>query len=131
MAWLEILARFGGLIALIGQGVIGWVIWSLRRQFVGSDEFRTLGEGLRQDINGVVEANRAEQQQLGYRVSLLEMQLGSVPSKESLHHLEKSLVRCEGQVAGVAERITGFEKILERTETVLARQEQYLLEQSR
>lgn len=129
--WWDVFWRYGWVFAILVQLLLGWVGWSMRKQFVTAEAFKKFGEELRHEIHQDFEQNRVDHTALDRRVSTLEVQMQSVPSKEALHDLQVSVVRVEGKMDSFAERLEGLDRLFSRAEAVLSRQEQYLMERGR
>lgn len=61
------------------------------------------------------------------RLSTAEARLNDVPSGGALHDLAISIERLRGDVKAVVERLTGVDRVVERMDKILSRQEDYLL----
>lgn len=61
------------------------------------------------------------------RLSTAEARLNDVPSGGALHDLAISVERLRGDVKTVGERLTGVDRVVERMDKILSRQEDYLL----
>ena len=96
------------LIMLVVQAVIAWVLWSFSKKFVTTEifsQYRAKTEEQLEDMEVTVAA--------------LENQVGSLPSKESLHELSLQLSDLGGKLNTLSANISGQGQLMERIERPL------------
>lgn len=119
--------RFGWLFSLLLSGLLSWLLWSLRRQFLSHDDFLKFSQQVRDDLRSEFDTLRDQDAAVERRVAKLEVQMQQVPDKEAMHDLQICVARVEGTMSRLSERLDGTEKLFQRMERVLQRQEDYLL----
>lgn len=72
-------------------------------------------------------ALQRDQLAIRVRLSTLEAQLASVPSAQSLHELSLSVERMSGNLKALGERMGGIDRVVDRVDKMVTRQETYLL----
>ncbi|CUW41126.1 conserved protein of unknown function (Bacteriophage Mu, Gp25 5-119) [Magnetospirillum sp. XM-1] len=98
---------------VIVQGVLAWVLWSMRHQFVLQDEFESYKTDHDTD-HGEIDAKLAAGKNQFTRI---ESELKHLPNrgdidelKAQLHQVDKGLVRLTGSVNVVAAKLGAVEK---------------------
>ncbi len=61
------------------------------------------------------------------RLSTAEARLKDAPSTKSLHELSLSVERMSGNLKALGERMGGMDRVVERMDRILSRQEEFLL----
>lgn len=69
----------------------------------------------------------AEIAALRTRLSVAEGEIAKVPTAGALHELNLSVERMSGNVKALGERLSGVDRVVERMDRMLSRQENYLL----
>mgnify|MGYP006431492143 CR=1 FL=1 len=123
----DLLWRFGWLFSLLISGLLSWLIWSLRRQFLSHDDFIKFSQEVRGDLRSEFDVLREQDAAVERRVAKLEVQMQQVPDKETMHDLQICVARTEGTMSRLGERLDGTEKLFARMERALQRQEDFLL----
>ena len=118
---------WGWLLALLCQLLLMWIQWSIRKRFASAADLQDLGDSIRKEIRDTSESLTHRTTDLEKRVDKIEVQLDRVPSIEHLHDLRVLVTQVEGTTQRLNERLDGAEKLFGRVETVLNRQEDYLL----
>jgi len=114
--WLDVLYRLWPVASLLITGLAAWLLWSIRKHFVTRQEFKDTLEALQGDGQ-----DRSE------RIAALENRIAHVPSQDDVHDLRLCITRLEGSMDTLGKRLDGTERLLERFESVVNRQEDYLM----
>lgn len=101
---MSALAQWGWLISLAVNGFTALLILVLRGSFAGREEHRSVVE----------------------RLTKIEAELKHVPSAASLHELSTAVARMAGDLKVVAARMDGVDRLANRVERVIERQEDWL-----
>ena len=125
--WWDVFWRYGWIFAILAQLLLGWVGWSMRKQFVTAAAFKKFADTLREEIRDDAADAAGSRDRLFNRVTSLEIQMQQVATIETVHDLQLAITRLEGTVSRLNERLDGSEKLFQRMERVLDRQEEYLL----
>jgi len=118
---------WGWLLALLCQLLLMWIQWSVRKRFASATDIKELGDAIRGEIRDTTQDLERRSTDLEKRVDRVELQLDRVPSLEHLHDLRLLVTQVEGTTQRLNERLDGAEKLFGRVETVLNRQEEFLL----
>jgi hypothetical protein len=98
-----------GVISFIVASLTGFYAWSSRKE-----------RGLRVEIDTLKD-----------RIAVLNARVEGAATRGSQHKLSLVVAEIEGDIKGVNAQLEGIGKGMERIETVLARQEEFLLNQGR
>ncbi len=127
MTELKSLSSFGWLIALVLQGVIGWVLWSLRSSFVSRSEFEASNAAMQNKLIEEVRQSQSMAKAASTKVDRFEVRLEAMPSQKEVHDLTVSVEKLSGKVGAAVERLEAADRNQDRMERVLNRVEDYLL----
>lgn len=109
---LELLTKYGWLIALVLQGFIAWIGWSIKERFVTRKDY----EEDKKQLDGLVS-----------RVKRVEEMLEDLPDQSEMHDLSMALEKLSGKMGGLMERVEAAYRNQDRYERVLNRIEDFLL----
>ncbi len=107
------------IIVLIIQGLLAWALWSIRHAFVREEDYaeHLEHEGhLRQEESARITALEGRLLSLDERIALL-------PDASSLNDLAKVVESLRGDLKAIDMRITGVDRLMQRLERALDRQE--------
>ncbi len=97
------------------QGAMGWVLWSLRREFLSRSEW------------AAEKSQLAEKQgELERRITETEHSLARVPGLPAVHELDLGVQALRGEIKALEVKVCGVRELLGRFVTVVERQEEYL-----
>lgn len=113
---LELLWKYGWLVAIGLQLVLGWIGWSARNAFATNKR-------LFQELK----ARDESLQQLTLRLIKAEAELEDKPTAKALHELALAISHFGGDLKALVARTDGLEGIVNRLEKVADRQEEFLL----
>jgi hypothetical protein len=102
LSWLPV-------IGVVGQGLLLWIGWSVRKRFASQEELGT---------------ERDARKQLEAKVTLLEGQVQSLPTSAGMHDLAMSIERLRGDMKAITTQLMATGKTIDRVETTIARHEQ-------
>lgn len=125
MDW-DLVAKFGWMIALILQGLIAWIGWSLQKRFVLRDDYerdlKSLETVFTRDIGEI--RNLADH--TASKMDQMESRFNGVPSHSEIHELSLAIERLSGRLGGLVQKVEAdsenqkrFERVLDRVETFL------------
>jgi uncharacterized coiled-coil protein SlyX len=126
-AWLVVLTA----INVIGLVLGGWVLWSLRRAFVGRSEFDAAMDQIPRDLGERLDRVRDRGAEQDQRLAVLEHQMERTPSRDEIHNLEIAVTRVETTISGLDHRLNGLQTLLERFERQVNVMDGYLREVDR
>lgn len=107
--WMEELWRYLPALILLVQVIMGWALWSLRKEFVTIRDCDECRSSIIRDVN------------------TLERCVTGMPDTQTVHDLALAMERFSGDVRTLQQRVEGSVEILERVERVVARHEDHLL----
>ncbi len=93
------------------QAIMGWVLWSLKREFVCRKEWANM--------------TRAHSE-LEKRVVLAEQELQHIPDDKAVHGLELEIQGLRGEMKILDVKVSGVRELLDRFVNVVERQENWL-----
>ncbi len=106
---LQQISEFASLLALPASAVLGWLVWSLRKEFVRRDEH--------EDHKAAIER----------RIGKIEADLTGMPSDDETKELLLAIESMRGNMKALDARMSGQYDILRRVEVQLNRVDNYLL----
>jgi len=99
----EFLLRWGILIAFLAvQGVWGWVLWSLKKQFVPAEKLTEYQEKKGKRIGSV----ETDVNTLKHRMDSVEAAIKALPTVQGIHDLTVELERARGEMRGLSAEMT-------------------------
>lgn len=108
--------RYLPVLVLVVQLLMGWVLWSLRKEFVAKKSCEECREG----ISGNVAV-------LDKRMTRAEGVVENMPNAEVVHSLALLIEGLSGDVQALGKQVEGVKDLVERVERVVARHEEHLL----
>lgn len=123
MELLEILSKYGWLLALMSQLFLGWVGWSFQKQFVTREDY---GEDAKRFVEELEELEK-RLDDFNRRMERAEGRLDVMPSQTEIHELSLAIEKLNGELGRVVERVDASNTNQNRFESVLGRVEEYLL----
>jgi hypothetical protein len=98
------------------QAVWGWILWSLRKQFVSLEEHEKsrMQHGERM---GTLESGASV---LSHRLDIVEHDINSLPTAQGISELTVSLERLRGEMMGVRAEMSGQRDSMKAIERQLA-----------
>lgn len=106
---LQQVSEFASLLALPASAVLGWLVWSLRKEFVRQDDHI---------------AHKADVER---RIAQLESELNGMPTGDETKELLLAIENMRGNMKALEARLSGQSEILRRVEVQLNRVDNYLL----
>jgi len=120
---LELLSKYGWLLALVSQLFLGWVGWSLKKQFVTREDY---GKDAKRFVDEL-ETLEKRLDDFHRRMERAEGRLDDMPSQTEIHELSVALEKLSGELGRVVERVEASNVNQSRLERVMDRVETYLL----
>lgn len=96
------------LVVLVGQGVLAWIFWSMRKSFVP-----------REHCDGRCKEGEDRMGNAESRMSALEMAHKVMPSTRDINNLSGRLGTIEGELKGMSATLEGQAEVMRRIETPL------------
>lgn len=103
------ISEVASLLALPASAVLGWLVWSLRKEFVRQDDHN----------NHKADVER--------RIAHLENELNGMPTSDETKELLLAIENMRGNMRALEARVGGQYDILRRVEVQLNRVDNYLL----
>lgn len=95
---MDLFFKWMPLLALVAQGLLAWIMWSMRREFVRRDDCSACAAAL------------------ASRICTVEVGLSSLPSAESWTKMQIALEDQRGSVRVMLAKMEGQEALLKRIE---------------
>ncbi len=116
------------IIVLIIQGLLAWVLWSIRHAFVREEDY---AEHVEQE-NNLRQESIARLSTLEGRLLTLSERITLLPDATTLNDLGKAVESLRGDLKALDMRITGLDRLMQSLERTLDRQEKtYVAKYSR
>ncbi|MDO8606166.1 MAG: hypothetical protein Q7R40_06500 [Phaeospirillum sp.] len=110
---MDVFLTWWPILLVIVQCILAWVLWSMRQQFVTHDAFEAFKETHTKAHDGIT-ADFAEGRRM---FSEITTELKHLPTrrdiedlKETLHTVDKGVIRMSGHIREVAARLGAVEK---------------------
>lgn len=101
MDWLDIVLKLGSAIVLVFQGLLVWVLWSLRKQFVARTHCDTQCQAMRDKQTELEQAQKA------------------LPDAAEVQAMAVQLAGIEGSIKTVMATVQGQAELMQRIERPL------------
>jgi hypothetical protein len=101
MERVNIILTMVQIILILGQGLLGWVLWSLRKQFVPREHCATKCEALAQKQAELAQAQKA------------------LPTAAEVRDMQIQLAEIEGDIKTVKATVEGHLELMQRLERPL------------
>lgn len=115
MTLWEMFWRYGWLWALLANGLVLWLSWSLSRQFVTHPFFSSYSKGVDERFKQI-EQRQTETESL---LKQIATSLAALPKASDLHRLEVSLTGIDGAVKASQAEVRGLANGMARVERVV------------
>lgn len=128
----QFLQPWGWLLSLTFTGLVVLFGMAIRGQMVTRQELdeREKSAKAAAELHAALHEKEAEHYAaLAQRVERHDQRLADLPTKDEVHELELHIIRLEGTINTLGERLAGFGAIVERAEKVVDRQEAYFMRQ--
>lgn len=109
----ELIRTWGWLLALVANGLVLWVGWTLRKKFVSQEDFSAhvrADESHKSAVREHLAEHDAELNTLADKVN-------AMPGKDAIHVLEVNLANIRGEQARTNEALHGMREIMRRIES--------------
>lgn len=108
----ELIRTWGWLLALVANGLVLWVGWTLRKKFVSQEDFSAhvrADESHKSAVREHLAEHDAELNTLADKVN-------AMPGKDAIHVLDVKLVSIQGELTRTNEALRGLREIMHRVE---------------
>lgn len=107
--------------------VVVWVVALSQLLTFGLTIWNLMASGSRANAKKIEDHGRRLDDH-GLRINGLEQGQRGLPSKDDMHELELAMEQLKGEMKTMSAVMTGNQAIMERLETIVARQESHLLD---
>lgn len=112
---IDELLRWGWLLAIATNLLLGWIGWSLRKQFLTRAEADERFAAIAASVNAAVASFQAAERDVANRLTRVEAEVAAAPSHADLSRIHDRL----NHIADVTGRLEGALKPLDRLTSLL------------